>query len=147
MFSRIRAFALSMVALQSLMTSGVAAREAPLHDAEIANITLNNGMEVVATPDHQAPIVTQMVWYKVGNANEPPGKSGIAHFLEYLMFKGTKKRPAGEFGAKIAEIGVRRTPLRLPTTPPAIRRFHRRPSGQWWNSRLTGCAISYSPTQ
>ncbi|OHV79359.1 zinc protease [Ensifer sp. LCM 4579] len=103
--SRMRAFALSMVALQSLMTSEVAAVEVPRPEAEIANFMLTNGMEVVVIPDHRAPIVTQMVWYKVGSADEPPGKSGIAHFLEHLMFKGTKKHPPGEFSAKVAEIG------------------------------------------
>ena len=62
-------------------------------------------MEVVVIPDHRAPIVTHMVWYKVGSADEPPGKSGIAHFFEHLMFKGTKNHKAGEFDAKVAEIG------------------------------------------
>lgn len=83
----------------------MAADESPLREAEVANFMLGNGMEVVVIPDHRAPIVTQMIWYKVGNADEPPGKSGIAHFLEHLMFKGTKKHPSGEFSAKIAEIG------------------------------------------
>ncbi|MEW9836299.1 M16 family metallopeptidase [Mesorhizobium sp. ZMM04-4] len=72
---------------------------------EISHFLLGNGMEVVVIPDHRAPIVTHMVWYKVGSADEPPGKSGIAHFFEHLMFKGTEKHKAGEFGAKIAEIG------------------------------------------
>ena len=72
---------------------------------EVSNFLLGNGMEVVVIPDHRAPIVTHMVWYKVGSADEPPGKSGIAHFFEHLMFKGTTKHKAGEFGAKIAEIG------------------------------------------
>ncbi|AAB91908.1 conserved probable Zn-dependent protease, M16 family (plasmid) [Sinorhizobium fredii NGR234] len=103
--SRICAFVLCMVALQFLMTSAMAADESPLREAEVANFMLGNGMEVVVIPDHRAPIVTQMIWYKVGNADEPPGKSGIAHFLEHLMFKGTKKHPSGEFSAKIAEIG------------------------------------------
>ena len=62
-------------------------------------------MEVVVIPDHRAPIVTHMVWYKIGSADEPPGKSGIAHFFEHLMFKGTTNHKAGEFGAQIAEIG------------------------------------------
>ena len=62
-------------------------------------------MEVVVIPDHRAPIVTHMVWYKVGSADEPPGKSGIAHFFEHLMFKGTTNHKPGEFGAKVAEIG------------------------------------------
>ncbi len=66
---------------------------------------LGNGMEVVVIPDRRAPVVTHMVWYKVGSADEPPGKSGIAHFFEHLMFKGTKTHAPGEFGAKVAEIG------------------------------------------
>jgi zinc protease len=74
-------------------------------EPEISNFLLDNGMEVVVIPDHRAPIVTHMVWYKVGSADEPPGKSGIAHFFEHLMFKGTTKHKAGEFGARIAEIG------------------------------------------
>ncbi|MCV3242275.1 insulinase family protein [Mesorhizobium sp. ZC-5] len=79
--------------------------EAPRSEAEVESFLLGNGMEVVVIPDHRAPIVTHMVWYKVGSADEPPGKSGIAHFFEHLMFKGTKDHKAGEFGAKIAEIG------------------------------------------
>ena len=71
----------------------------------ITSFTLDNGMQVVVIPDHRAPIVTHMVWYRIGSADEPPGKSGIAHFFEHLMFKGTTNHKAGEFGAKIAEIG------------------------------------------
>jgi zinc protease len=82
-----------------------AAAEAPRDPAEVENFLLDNGMEVVVIPDHRAPIVTHMVWYKIGSADEPPGKSGIAHFFEHLMFKGTKAHKVGEFGAKIAEIG------------------------------------------
>jgi zinc protease len=70
-------------------------------------ITLPNGLLVVAIPNHRAPIVTQMVWYRVGAADEVPGKSGIAHFLEHLMFKGTKAVPAGEFSKIIANNGGR----------------------------------------
>ncbi|MEY9463284.1 hypothetical protein ABH973_003697 [Bradyrhizobium ottawaense] len=53
-----------------------------------ACFTLQNGLQVVVIPDHRTPVVTQMIWYKVGSADEPPGKSGLAHFLEHLMFKG-----------------------------------------------------------
>jgi zinc protease len=67
--------------------------------------TLDNGMEVVIVPDNRAPVVTHMVWYKVGAADEPKGKSGIAHFLEHLMFKGTKNYPDGAFSKKVSEIG------------------------------------------
>jgi zinc protease len=66
---------------------------------------LDNGLEVVVVPDRRAPVVTHMVWYKVGGADEPPGKSGIAHFLEHLMFKGTDKVPAGEFSKIVARLG------------------------------------------
>ncbi|MET0220587.1 MAG: pitrilysin family protein, partial [Tardiphaga sp.] len=66
---------------------------------------LTNGMQVVVIPDHRTPVVTQMVWYKVGSADETPGKSGLAHFLEHLMFKGTEKHPAGEFSATVQRIG------------------------------------------
>ena len=51
--------------------------------------TLENGLMVVVIKNDRAPIVTHMVWYKVGAADEVQGKSGIAHFLEHLMFKGT----------------------------------------------------------
>jgi zinc protease len=92
-------------------TLAVAALSGPVLAAEraaenvISNFTLANGMEIVVIPDHRAPIVTHMVWYKVGSADEPPGKSGIAHFFEHLMFKGTKNHKPGEFSARIAEIG------------------------------------------
>lgn len=66
---------------------------------------LDNGMEVVVVPDHRAPVVTHMVWYRVGGADEPQGKSGIAHFLEHLMFKGTSTIPPGEFSKIIARLG------------------------------------------
>ena len=66
---------------------------------------LDNGLDVVVIPDHRAPVVTHMVWYRNGSADDPPGKSGIAHFLEHLMFKGTKAHPKGEFSEVIAEIG------------------------------------------
>ncbi len=67
--------------------------------------SLENGLEIVVIPDRRAPVVTHMIWYKAGSADEPRGKSGIAHFLEHLMFKGTKTTPAGEFSTKVAELG------------------------------------------
>lgn len=66
---------------------------------------LANGLEVVVVPDRRAPVVTHMVWYKNGAADDPAGKSGIAHFLEHLMFKGTAKWPAGEFSKIVAGFG------------------------------------------
>ena len=73
--------------------------------AQVTNFTLANGLEVVVIPDHRAPVVTHMVWYKVGSADETPGKSGLAHFLEHLMFKGTAKNPLGRFSQVVATIG------------------------------------------
>ena len=70
-----------------------------------ATFTLGNGLQVVVIPDHRTPVVTQMIWYKVGSADETPGKSGLAHFLEHLMFKGTAKHPAGEFSQTVLRIG------------------------------------------
>src|SRR5689334_16430196 len=67
--------------------------------------TLANGLQVVVIQDHRTPVVTQMVWYKVGSADETPGKSGLAHFLEHLMFKGTAKHPAGEFSQTVLRVG------------------------------------------
>ena len=69
--------------------------------------TLGNGLEVVVIPNHRAPVVTHMVWYKAGAADEPAGKSGIAHFLEHLMFKGTGKVGPGEFSKIVARNGGR----------------------------------------
>mgnify|MGYP003669326622 CR=1 FL=1 len=66
---------------------------------------LDNGMEVVVVKNSRAPIVMHMVWYKVGAADEEPGKSGVAHFLEHLMFKGTKTAKNGEFSQVIARNG------------------------------------------
>ena len=73
--------------------------------ATISHFMLDNGMQVVVIPDRRAPVVTHMVWYKIGGADEAPGKSGIAHFFEHLMFKGTKNNPAGAFSRAVSEIG------------------------------------------
>ncbi len=66
---------------------------------------LDNGMQVIVIPDRRAPVVTHMVWYRVGAADEPKGVSGIAHFLEHLMFKSTEKIAIGEFSKIVARMG------------------------------------------
>jgi zinc protease len=71
----------------------------------VAEFTLANGLQVLVIPDHRAPVVTQMVWYKVGAADEPRGSSGIAHFLEHLMFKGTDAISPGQFSKIVARNG------------------------------------------
>jgi zinc protease len=71
----------------------------------VSAFRLANGLDVVVAPDHRAPVVTHMVWYRNGSGDDPAGKSGIAHFLEHLMFKGTAKWPAGEFSKIVAGYG------------------------------------------
>jgi zinc protease len=79
------------------------ARSAPGPD--VSHFTLGNGLQLVVIPDHRVPVITHMIWYKVGAADESPGKSGIAHFLEHLMFKGTAKHPIGRFSQRVSDIG------------------------------------------
>lgn len=67
--------------------------------------TLENGMQVVVIPNHRVPVVTHMVWYKVGAADELYGQSGIAHFVEHLMFKGSENVPPGEFSTRVKMMG------------------------------------------
>jgi zinc protease len=71
----------------------------------VTHSKLDNGMEIVVIPDPRTPVVTHMVWYKNGSADDPLGKSGIAHFLEHLMFKGTREHPQGAFSNLVAELG------------------------------------------
>jgi len=90
------------ILLASSAIQNAVAQQAPQRPA---TFTLANGLQVVVIPDRRTPVVTQMIWYKVGSADETPGKSGLAHFLEHLMFKGTEKHPAGEFSQLVARIG------------------------------------------
>jgi len=74
---------------------------------EVAERTLSNGLKVVVKEDHRAPVIVQQVWYKAGSMDERTGKTGVAHALEHLMFKGTHQVPAGEFSRRIAAAGGR----------------------------------------
>jgi zinc protease len=96
----VRIFAL-VFALAGAAIVTVPAAAAP----DVSHFTLANGLQVVVVPDHRAPVVTHMIWYKVGSADETPGKSGLAHFLEHLMFKGTEKNPGDAFSREVAAIG------------------------------------------
>ena len=71
----------------------------------VTTFSLDNGLEVVVIEDHRAPVVVQMIWYRAGAADEAPGTSGVAHFLEHLMFKGTDKIPPNAFSALIEAQG------------------------------------------
>jgi len=89
------------VALAGAAIGAVRANAEP----QVADFKLENGLEVVVIPDHRAPVVTHMIWYKVGAADETPGKSGLAHYLEHLMFKGTAKNPGNAFSQAVTAIG------------------------------------------
>ncbi|PZQ97788.1 MAG: peptidase M16 [Cereibacter sphaeroides] len=73
----------------------------PVMAGQVTDFTLDNGLQVVVIEDNRAPAVVQMIWYKVGAADEAPGHSGIAHFFEHLLFKGTEKFGPGEFSATV----------------------------------------------
>lgn len=77
----------------------------PAVAAEVTSFDLRNGLQVVVIEDHRAPVVVQMVWYRAGAADEKPGVSGIAHYLEHLMFKGTKEVPSGAFSKTVEANG------------------------------------------
>src|SRR3954453_9908781 len=97
-------FAIAAFVVATLAVSGVQTAKAA-SGPDVAHFTLGNGLEVVVIPDHRTPVVTHMVWYRVGAADETAGKSGLAHFLEHLMFKGTDKNPQGLFSQVVATIG------------------------------------------
>lgn len=90
-----------------LLLAGLVALASPAfaQQANVSTFTLSNGMDAVVIEDHRAPVVTHMVWYRVGSADEAPGKSGIAHFLEHLMFVGTDDIPEGDFSRIIEGLG------------------------------------------
>ncbi len=95
------AFALLVLSMTAMMTTPTTATAEP----RATQFTLKNGMQVVVIPDRRSPVVTHMVWYRIGAADEPPGSSGIAHFLEHLMFKSTEKIAVGEFSKIVAKLG------------------------------------------
>ncbi|ARJ69230.1 peptidase M16 [Paracoccus contaminans] len=71
----------------------------------VSHFTLPNGLEAVVIEDHRAPVVVQMVWYRIGSADEVPGKTGLAHYLEHLMFKGTDRLAPGELSKTVTANG------------------------------------------
>ena len=94
-----RSLAAGLIALLALPAFAEEAAWAP------STFTLDNGMDVVVIPDHRAPVVTHMVWYKVGAVDEAPGKSGIAHLFEHVMFKQTKNIGPEEFTSIVQRSG------------------------------------------
>ncbi len=92
-----RIFGLAFLAL-TVLTRAASAQE-------ISSFSLDNGMDIVVIQDHRAPVVVHMLWYRVGAADEPAGQSGIAHFLEHLLFKATDNLASGEFSDIVAANG------------------------------------------
>jgi zinc protease len=76
-----------------------------LAHAEIQEFKLDNGLKIVVQEDHRAPVVVSQVWYRAGALDEVNGKTGVAHVLEHMMFKGTKDVPAGQFSRLVAAAG------------------------------------------
>ena len=106
------ALILSLLALPALaeapapLTDTVGKPEAATAASDaVTTFTLPNGLQGVVIEDHRAPVVVNMLWYRIGAADERPGKSGIAHYLEHLMFKGTDKVAPGAFSAIVADQG------------------------------------------
>ena len=93
--------------LSLLLSQPLFAVEPTVAGSEPQEFTLENGLQVVVIEDRRAPVATQMLWYKVGAADEPPGLSGIAHYLEHLMFKATDNMAQGEFSAVVEAQGGR----------------------------------------
>jgi len=102
-FSAFRTRISAALAVLILGSAGAGMAQAKVFDPR--TFTLANGLQVVVVENHRAPVVTHMVWYRCGAADEKPGKTGIAHFLEHLMFKGTKTIPPGAFSTEVARYG------------------------------------------
>lgn len=103
--------ALPMLALNSHVYAAESATRA-------SEFKLDNGLQVVVIPDYRAPVVTHMIWYRVGAADEVRGKSGIAHFLEHLMFKSTDKFRSASFPRLSGASVGKTTPSPAMTRPP-----------------------------
>lgn len=86
-----------LMALTGALVLATAPLLAQTIEDQVTTFQLENGMDVVVIEDHRAPAVVHMVWYRAGSADEQPGVSGVAHFLEHLLFKGTEKLAPGEF--------------------------------------------------
>ena len=111
----------------------------------IAHVTLENGLEIVVIPDHRTPVVTHMVWYRNGSADDPVGKSGIAHFLEHLMFKGTEKHRQGEFSDVVTALGGQEnafTSVDYTAYYQRVAREHLKTMMEFESDRMTGLVLT-----
>lgn len=95
------------LAASTLLLTAVAASPASAQVFDAKTLTLDNGLQVVVVENDRAPVVTQLLMYKAGAMDEAPGKTGAAHVLEHMMFKGTHEVASGEFSALVAKNGGR----------------------------------------
>jgi zinc protease len=93
------------VLIVGLLLTAPTIRPATAASHKVFQFALRNGMQVVVIPDHRAPVVTQMIWFKVGAADDPPGLGGLAHFFEHMMFRGTKSAPGEQYSQTIVRNG------------------------------------------
>ncbi|MGE0854310.1 MAG: M16 family metallopeptidase [Hyphomicrobiaceae bacterium] len=100
-----RLLLLPLAIVLAMLAQSLEALNASPAGSRVSEFKLANGMQVIVVPDHRAPVVTHYIWYRVGSADEPPGVSGIAHFLEHLMFKSTDRLQSGTFSKTIARMG------------------------------------------
>src|SRR5688572_6152222 len=98
---------LVLVVIAAILAAGrpVPAAEPPRAADAVVAVTLDNGLRVLLLEDHRSPIVTVQTWYRVGSRNEARGATGIAHFLEHLMFRGTARHGPGEFARLVERNG------------------------------------------
>ncbi len=92
-------------ALALLFCAGNLPQGAAQAGSRATSFTLANGLQLVVIPDHRLPVVTHMVFYRAGSADDPPGQSGLAHYLEHLMFKGTVRYPTGTYDLMVTRAG------------------------------------------
>ncbi|MFP6665298.1 MAG: pitrilysin family protein [Deltaproteobacteria bacterium] len=102
--TRLRARPLIFLLLLAILWPRAGSAAAPLSEQVTAK-TLANGLEMILLPDHKAPVGVVQVWYRVGSRNETPGRTGLSHMLEHMMFKGTERFASGEYSKIIARQG------------------------------------------
>lgn len=83
----------------------VSARAHASEPVQVEQFTLKNGMEVIVIPNHRIPAISHMLWFRIGAADEPHGASGVAHYLEHMMFKGTPSLKVGEYSQILSKHG------------------------------------------
>jgi len=98
-------FSALIILLLSIVLPAATTKAADRSVPDVAEATLNNGLRVLVLEDHRSPVVSVQIWYRVGSRNELPGATGLAHFLEHMMFKGTPAHGKGEFARMVEQNG------------------------------------------